>query len=48
MARKQNALNHQKEYPQAVKAVPESLYVDDTLTGVPGCDTEIFGGAYIS
>ena len=29
----QNALDHAHEYPLAVKAVEESFYVDDALTG---------------
>ena len=33
MAMKQNALDHQREYPEAIKAVLEFFYVDDTLTG---------------
>ena len=33
MSTRQNALGHQKEYRQVVKAVLESLYVDDSLTG---------------
>ena len=33
VAMKQNALDYQKEYLQAVKAVLEPFYVDDTLTG---------------
>ena len=34
MAMKQNMIDHHKEYPQAVKAVLEPFYVDDTLSGV--------------
>ena len=33
VAMKQDALNHQNEYPKAVKAVVESFYVDDGLPG---------------
>ncbi len=33
MSVKQNALDHADEYPLAVKAVEESFYVDDALTG---------------
>ena len=33
MSLKQNAIDHAREYPLAVKAVHESFYVDDCLTG---------------
>ena len=33
IAMKQNTLNHEDEYPKAVKAVVESLYIDDGLAG---------------
>ena len=33
MCVKQNALDHAHQYPLAVRAVEESFYVDDALTG---------------
>ena len=41
MAMKQNALNHKKEYPKAFKAVVESFYVDDSLTGADSVEEAI-------
>ena len=41
MAMKQNVLNHQKEYPKVIKAVVESFYVDDGLTGADSVEEAI-------
>ena len=41
MAVKQNALDHQQKYPQAVKAALEAFYVDDDLVGADSVDSAI-------
>ena len=41
MAMRKNALDHQKEYPQAIKAVLESFYVDVNLTGAESVEDAI-------
>ena len=40
-AMKQNTLDQQKEYFQAVKAVLESSYVNDTLTGADSIEDAV-------
>ena len=41
MSIKQNALDHGSKYPLAARAVNESFYVDDGLTGADSIDEAI-------
>ena len=41
MARRQNAMDHQRKYPLAAQAVMDDFYVDDGLDGADSIDETI-------